>query len=289
MFKKPIVVLYLIIILFVTGCSNHSKLLKSSDNELKYEASIAYYNKKDYYRALQLFEQLNAIYRGTARGERIVYYQAFCYYEQKQYLLAGYYFDLFAKSFPMSKNAEECLYMSALCSYNQSPKYSLDQTKTKEAIEAFNYFMTRYPNSNRKDECNRLVDDLVKKLARKDFEIAKLYYHTMEYEASITSFQNLMNNYPNTQYAEESNFNIVRSYYYFAVHSIKSKQKERFQKCIDAYFDFIANYPNNKFMKEAMKLNNQALLAIDKIDNPGSKRKSKKIKEVEVIIEEKSS
>lgn len=286
MLKKQTTVLYLIVILLVTGCNNHSKLLKSSDNELKYEAAIAYYNKKDYYRALQLFEQLNAVYRGTTRGERIIYYQAFCYYEQEDYLLGGYYFDLFAKSFPLSKNAEECLFMSAFCSYKLSPKYSLDQTKTKEAISSFNYFMTRYPNSSRKDECNRLVDDMVKKLAKKEFEIAKLYYHTMEYEASITCFENLMNEYPNTQYAEESNFNIVRSYYYFATHSISSKQKERYQKCIDSYFDFVANYPNSKYMKEATKINNQALVAIDKIDNPTKKRKQKIKQEVEVIKEE---
>lgn len=278
MFKKGRYVLYLIVILLITSCSNHSKLLKSTDNELKYEAAISYFNKKDYYRALQLFEQLNAIYRGTARGERIIYYQAFCYYEQDENLLAGYYFDLFARSFPMSKDAEECMFMAALCTSKQSPKYSLDQTKTKEAIDQFQYFMNRYPNSNRKDESNRLVDDLLKKLAKKDFEIAKLYYHTMEYEAAVVCFENLMNEYPNTAYAEESNYNIVRSYYYFALNSIHAKKKERFQKCIDAYYDFVANYPESKYLKDATKLNNLAAAAVEKIDHPNQK-KAKKIKQ----------
>lgn len=275
MLKKGRIVLYLIVILLIAGCSNHSKLLKSTDNELKYEAAIAYYNKKDYYRALQLFEQLNAMFRGTVRGERINYYQAFCYYEQDDYLLAGYYFDLFARSFPLSKDAEECLFMSALCTSKQSPKYSLDQTKTKEAIEQFQFFMNRYPNSNRKDECNRLVDDLVRKLARKDFEIAKLYFHTMEYEAAVVCFENLMKDYTNTPYAEESNYYIVRSYYYFALNSIQSKKKERYQKSIDAYYDFVANYPDSEFMKDAVKLKNNALTAVDKIDHPNKKKVKK--------------
>ncbi|MDD4847458.1 MAG: outer membrane protein assembly factor BamD [Bacteroidales bacterium] len=281
MFKKGRIALYLVVILLITGCSNHSKLVKSTDNDLKYEAAIAYYNKKDYYRALQLFEQLNAVYRGTARGERITYYQAFCYYEQDDYLLAGYYFELFAKSFPMNKDAEECSFMSALCTSKQSPKYSLDQTKTKEAIEGFQYFMNRFPNSNRKDECNRIVDELVKKLAKKDFEIAKLYYHTMEYEAAVVCFENLMNEYPNTEFAEESNFSIVRSYYHFAINSIHSKKKERYQKCLDAYYDFVANYPDSKFMKDATKLKNLATLAVEKIDHPKQRKNQKKHSEQE--------
>lgn len=275
MFKKRRILLYIIVILIVTGCGNHQKLIKSSDNELKYEAAIAYYNKKDYYRALQLFEQLNPLYRGTIRGERINYYQAFCYYENNDYLLAGYYFDLFARNFPLSKDAEECMFMSALCTSKQSPRYSLDQTKTKEAIDQFQYFMNHYPNSNRKDECNRLVDDLVKKLAKKDFEIAKLYFHTMEYEAAVVCFENLMKDYTNTSYAEESNYYIVRSYYYFAINSIHSKKKERFQKCIDAYYDFVANYPESKFMKEATKLNNNALAFVEKINHPNKKQVKK--------------
>ena len=40
------------------ACSKYQKLLKSSDYALKYENGVKYYEKKDYYRAVGLFEEL---------------------------------------------------------------------------------------------------------------------------------------------------------------------------------------------------------------------------------------
>jgi outer membrane protein assembly factor BamD len=174
MFKKCLFILYIAVFLCVSGCGKQRKLLKSSDNDLKYESAILYFNKKDYYRALQLFDQLGAIYRGTARGERILYYQAYCYYEQSDYMLAGVYFQRFAKSYPNSKDAEECFFMSAFCKYRLSPRYSLDQTNTYEALSEFQAFLNKYPNTSRKNECNKYIDLLRAKLSKKDFEIARL-------------------------------------------------------------------------------------------------------------------
>jgi outer membrane protein assembly factor BamD len=265
MLKKCLFIFYIAVFLFVTGCSKQHKLLKSSDNELKYESAIAYFNKKDYYRALQLFDQLSSIYRGTTRGERINYYQAYCYYEQSDYVLAGHYFQRFAKNYPNSKDAEEMLYMSAFCKYKLSPRYSLDQTNTYDALTEFQTFLNRYPNTSRKNECNNYIDILRAKLAKKDFEIAKLYFKMDEFEAAVVCFKNIIKDYPNSSYVEEASYYIVRSYYRFAMNSVQDKKLERFQKAFDSYNDFISYFADSPYRKEADKMNVSTLENIEKL------------------------
>jgi outer membrane protein assembly factor BamD len=271
MVKKRYIIWCIIgILLFATSC-RQQKLLKSSDNNLKYESAIAYFNKKDYYRALQLFDQLNTIFRGTTRGERINFYQAYCYYEQNDYTLAGYYFQRFAKNYPTSKDAEEALFMSALCKYNLSPRYSLDQTNTDEALTEFQTFLNRYPNTERKEECNKYIDLLRAKLAKKDFEVAKLFLKMDEFESAIVCFNNVIKNHPTSPYIEDAAFYILRSYYQFAFNSINEKKLERFQKTLDSYNDFVSFYPNSVHKKEAEKMNALTLENIEKINNNNNK------------------
>jgi len=265
MFRKRFFILYLAVIVAFTGCSKQHKLLKSSDNDLKYESAILLFNKKDYYRALQLFDQLSSIYRGTARGERINYYQAYCYYEQSDYILAGHYFQRFAKNYPNSKDAEETFYMSAFCKYKLSPRYSLDQTNTYDAITEFQTFLNRYPNTSRKAECNKYIDILRAKLAKKDFEIARLYYKMDEFEAAVVCFKNVIKDYPNSTYVEEASYYIVRSYYRFAMNSVQDKKLERFQKAFDSYNDFISFFADSQYRKEADKMNVSTLENIEKL------------------------
>ena len=45
-------------------------MMKSTDMEAKYNAAVKYYEKKDYYHALQLFEELITVYRGTSKAEQ---------------------------------------------------------------------------------------------------------------------------------------------------------------------------------------------------------------------------
>ncbi len=141
MFKKLIFFLFLISSVALISCSKYQKLLKGADNEAKYEAAIDYYEKDDYYRALQLFDPLIAVYRGTKKAETLYYYYAYCYYKQQDYILASYYFKRFVKNSPNSDKAEECVYLSAYCTYLDSPKYNLDQTNTYEAIKDLQLFI----------------------------------------------------------------------------------------------------------------------------------------------------
>lgn len=255
MFLKRLYIILMLTVIILAGCGKHQKLIKSTDNEAKYAAAIDYYEEKDYYRALQLFQQLINVYQGTEKAEKMQFYYAYCYYYQKDNVLASYYFKRFVNNYPKSPLAEEAMYMNAYCYFLDSPSSSLDQTNTYTAIKELQLFINLYPNSARVDEANKLIDQLRAKLQRKDLDIASLYLKMKQYEAAIFCYKNVMKDYPDTDFKEDILYNILKSNFYFAENSIMSKQTERYQSALDAYNELVFQYPETKYMKEANSMN----------------------------------
>jgi len=254
MFKKILIVQFVLLSISFVSCSKYNRLLKSDDYAKKLQMAIMYYNKTDYYRALQLFDDVIAVYRGKEEAEKIHYYYAYCYFGQEDYLIASYHFRNFSKIFPNSKYAEECYYMSAYCKYLDSPSYSLDQTSTYEAIKELQAFINFYPKSERVAEANKLIDDLRTKLAKKFFETAKLYYKIESYNAAQIAFNNVLKDFPETNYREEILYYIVKSNYYLAKNSIETKKKERLQNVVVSYNNFVNAFPLSKYMSELQNI-----------------------------------
>ncbi len=255
MFKnKNIFIISVFVVFIITSCSEFQKVLKSSDYNLKYEKAQEYYNNEDYYRAQSLLEELVPIFRGTSKAEKVYYMYAYCLYNQGEHILAGYHFKNFARTYPTSKHVEECEYMSAYCQYLNSPEPSLDQTYTKKAINALQLFINKYPNSDKVEKCNNLIDELHKKLETKAFNSAMLYYKIGDYKAAITTFKNVLIKFPDTHYREEILFYILKSSYLYAQNSITKKQTKRYKSTITEYYALIDEFPKTTYIKQAEKI-----------------------------------
>lgn len=254
MFRKIGFILLIFIAIVVTSCSQHQKLLKSTDNEAKYEKAVEYYDKGDYYRSLQVFEQLIPVYRGTAKAEQLYYYYSYAYYYEREYVMASYYFKRFSVNFPSSEYAEEANFMIAYCKYLDSPRYSLDQTVTAEAIDEFQLFINRFPYGEKAGEASELIEELREKLENKSYNIANLYYKMEDYRAAIISYENLLKEYPDTEYREDVLYNIINAYYSYAFKSIEEKKQERFENAVKAYWDFVALYPESEHLVDVERL-----------------------------------
>jgi outer membrane protein assembly factor BamD len=262
MFSKKLHIILIFAVLVMFGCGKHQKLLKSSDNDAKYAAAMDYYETNDYYRALQLFQQLINFYQGTEKAEKMQFYYAYCYYHQQDYILASYYFKRFAVNYPRSQFAEEAVFMNAYCYFLDSPPSSLDQTNTFTALTELQLFIDMYPTSARVEEATKLIDQLRAKLQKKDLDIANLYLKMRLYEAAIKSYENILRDYPDTEYKEDILFNILKSNFYYAENSIRHKQTERYQEALDAYNEFVFQFPESKHMKDARSMKKSILVFV---------------------------
>jgi outer membrane protein assembly factor BamD len=258
MIKNTGIALVFFVAIVLGACSNYQKLLKSTDNDAKYEAAMDYYEKGDYTRAIQLFDLLQAFYRGDSRGELLSYRTAYAYYNMEDYIVASFYFKRHVRTYPQSKETEEAAYMAAYCYYLDSPRYSLDQSNTYEAIRELQSFIDTYPGSDRVQKANELVDDLRKKLEKKDYNIALMYYRMRDYMAAIKMFENVLKRFPDTERREEIFYYMTLSYFEFAEQSIPERRRERFESAIEAFNTLLYQYPESKFLDELASVNEKA-------------------------------
>ncbi len=252
----------LIIVLIVQSCSQYQRLLKSDDYELKYKRALEYYEEEDYGRAINLLADIIPIYRGTAEAQRINYYFAMAHFKNREYTLASHYFKSYVNAFPQSEHAEEFLYLSAYCQYLESPRYSLDQTNTRQAIRELQNFINRYPASDRVADANELIDELRIKLEKKRFESGKLYLNISDYVAAATTFETMNNDFPDSQYREEAMYLTIKAYYEYAYNSIPQRQEERYNEVVSAYNAFVRRYPESQYREDATEMKDKAREAI---------------------------
>lgn len=261
---KYIVPFFIVGLLFF-GCSDYNKILKGNDYELKYKTAVELYKKGDCMKALPLFDELTSMYRFTSKGEEVFYYYAHASFCVADFSIAEYYFKSFVKSYPNSKHAEECAFMAAICVQKQSPYYNLDPTPTKQAIDEMQLFLNKYPESSYKDTCNLLMDKMRDKLEKKYYEQAKLYYNTENYKSAVVAFQNLINDYPDNDYVEESMYFIVKSNYYYAFYSVEDKKSERYSETIKSYLTFVGSFKQSRYLRELENLYNNSVEQLEKL------------------------
>jgi len=258
--KHVLLLSFTIIALTIAGCkSQFEKLRLSNDVKKKYSEALKLYNKKNYAKALILFEDLSQKYRGREEAEELNYYYALTLYKLRDYTTARYQFKTFADTYPTSKWAEECRYMSAYCYYLDSPKYSLDQENTYKAIDALQLFINFYPKSERAVDASKYIGLLRAKLEDKAFANAKMYYELggydiTNYKASVVALKNAQVDYPDIKYAEEMDLLIVRSQFAYAKNSYEIRQEDRFNEAIGYANEFMEKYPESKLLPEAQAL-----------------------------------
>jgi outer membrane protein assembly factor BamD len=242
--------LVLIIAVFLVSCGGISKVLKNKDPEYKLRMAEKYYAKKKYNFAYQLYEDVVPYFKGSKEFEDIYYKMAYSTYYQKDYMNAENFFKTYLELFPNSPKAEEVDYMRAYCFFKQSPKPELDQTNTLKTMGIMQSFINTHPGSTRIKDANDIIAICREKLETKDRRAAQLYYDLSQFRAAAVSYTELLNNYPESDKAEDYKLMIIKSYYRFAELSVEEKKQERFEKVIEECNDFADRFPESKLSKD---------------------------------------
>jgi outer membrane protein assembly factor BamD len=246
----------LILVVLVAGChAKFRRIQKNEDWRVKYEASIEYYEKKDYYRAALLFEDVRPNTRGLPEGEKVEFYLAYCQYNEKTYLLAADQFKYFYETYGRSAFAEEAQYMYAYSLYVSAPPANLDQSSGIEAMDAMQTFLNRYPTSKFTDKAVEVINTSQQKLERKGFENARQYFKIRQYKAAVLAMQNFAREYPDSKLLEEASAIRVTAQYKLAEQSLPGLQLARYQR--------IDNFPQSKYLRDVEKFYSESISKIN--------------------------
>lgn len=256
---------FLLVLLVLASCSKFNRIQKRGTTEQKYQAAVAYFEKKDYYRAGVLFEDIIPVMKGTEQSEKAQYYYAYSQYYQGNMILAANYFKRFSETFPKSIYKEDAMYMQARSLFEDVPKYSLDQSNAHEAVRAIQNFLTFYPSTQHLDDCNFMLDNISTKQEIKTYHLSKAYYRQRHYKAAVVALGNFLKEFPKSHYAEEVTFMILDSKYEYAKNSLEEKKKERYVAAMEYYQTYLDDYPSGKFVKKAEDVYTSCQKDMDKL------------------------
>jgi outer membrane protein assembly factor BamD len=220
----------------------------------KYKMATEMYDAKKFDKSLRLFEMITPAYKGKPQMERIQFMVSQSYMNTKDYANAAYYFEKFASNYPKSSKRQEATFNGAKCHFLASPKYSVDQTETKEALVAFQKYINAYPDSKHLSEANEMVRQLQYKLETKAFKIAKQYFDIGYYTSAVVAFDNMTSQYLGTVYREEAFFYKFKSAYELSMRSSFTKKYNRLLAAEKAYGKLERSYPDSKYIKESQDL-----------------------------------
>jgi outer membrane protein assembly factor BamD len=258
---------FLVFILLLTSCRSEFESLRSSNQPDKvYKAANNYYDNKEYDRAIALYDIVIQYYRGRQEAEDLFFKYAYAHYYQGDFILASTYFKNYAGTFSNSENKQEAEYMSAYANYRLSPNFKLDQSYTEKAITGFEQFINLYPNTERAELANKLIDEMRRKLELKSFEQGNLYFKIGQYQAAMTSFQITLKDFPESKKLEEIRFLILKSSFILASNSIHEKKEERFNETLEHFKTFIKKHPVSKFLKDAKNIEKETLAELKKLN-----------------------
>jgi len=253
-----IVLFTCMIAITVVSCKNRELIRPGDPINVAYDKAFALFEKEEWGDAARSFNTVTRIGRGTQFARDAQFYLAESYFNNKSWLLAASEYERFISIYPNDPRREEVDFKNALCYYHMSPRYQLDQTDTKKAIELFQLFNNRYPDSELVIEASTYIDELRNKLAHKYFDAADFYLRTDRFKAAIIYYDQIIELYPDTEWAERGLVKQISTYITYADNSVSDKQPERYQKALESYQKFLQLFPQSELRAEAENLRDEA-------------------------------
>lgn len=228
---KVYLLLSAVLLAFVAaGCSGSGKSdIKTEDPDKAFEIAMANYNKKDYVQAIEDFSLIKVKFSGTNISDKAQYFLGMSYLRQTEYILAAYEFEYLLKNYGTGKYATDGRFQLAMCYYGMSPKWALDQMYTHQAITEFKNFLELFPTDKNAPDAEAKIKELRNKLALKELKSAELYTTMDDYKAATLYYDNIVNEYFDTDYADDALYGKIQTLILRKRFAEALKEIERFE------------------------------------------------------------
>jgi outer membrane protein assembly factor BamD len=262
--KVSFYIIALLMAVSVSSCGKFYKLEKSTNWDQLYTAANEYYVKGDYNKAIILYDKVLPVIRGSERSELAEFNYAYSHFRIKRYIEAAGYFKTFYDTYNRSPMAEEAFFMHAYSLYLDSPDFNLDQRSSRDAVNAIQMFINRFPESDSYERAMTMIDDLQRRFEEKAYQESSMYYRLTDglfpgefYRACIVNFQNFAKNYPDSRYNEELAYKLVEVSTAYAERSVFNKKEERLNQSLGFADSFFRKFPDSQYKGKVTNLTNK--------------------------------
>ncbi len=166
------------------------------------------------------------------------------YYAQKNYTEAQYAYSFFKSLYPQNKKIDYVSYREAMSYFHQVPKVvERDLSLAVDSILVFRQLIQKHPNSEYSTSSKKYIEELLSRMAEKDFKVMRFYFKRKKYKVSLRRCQSFLKRHPHYRRIDEV-------LYFASVSALKLGYKKTSKKY---YLKLLKKSQNKKLLKKANK------------------------------------
>jgi outer membrane protein assembly factor BamD len=206
-------ILAVTLLLSIFGCKN-----KTDENDIVVPADDLYskgnelLDKKNYKDAAETFSKIYFQHPGSPLTPKAELMEAYAYYQAEDYEEATDVLDNFIHLHPLHEEIDYAYYLRAISYYMLIPNVHHDQNKTKDAKQALEEVIFRFPNSKYAADAKAKLALALDRLASFEMQIGRYYLRDKNAVAAINRFKTVIEEYPSTAHVQEALHRMVEAY-----------------------------------------------------------------------------
>lgn len=195
-----------------SGKSVDQNDMEPREVESLYNEAAAAMDAGEYQQATRLFEEVERQHPYSQWAVRAELMAAYASYRDGRYDEAILALERFVELHPGNKDTDYAFYLRALSYYEQISDVARDQAMTKQALDAFNTLIRRFPDSQYSRDATLKRDLTLDHLAGKEMEIGRYYLTRKQHNAAINRFRTVIKEFQTTTHVPEALHRLVESY-----------------------------------------------------------------------------
>ena len=262
----------IIIIFFFFILSSCSKNKEVSENIIQtdnlqdemvksYNDGVEALKKGDVVFATKKFNEAEMLFPQSEWAPRAALMSAYAYWTSQYYSSASDELKRFIKIYPNNENLDYAYYLLAMCYYDSIEDEKKDLKPLLESKKNFQILIKKFPSTDYSLDAEYkllLIEDY---LAAKELYIARHYMKKQKWIAAINRLKNIINDYSESIYVEESLHRLVEIHYIIGLEN----EAKKYAKTLGY------NYKSSKWYEESYRVFNKDYKRISNI-----KQKNKK-------------
>ena len=212
--------LIIFIIFSLNSCKKSTKeisLIKelNQKDELisAYNEGVESLDQGDAFYAAKKFLEAELLFPQSDWASKSVLMAAYSYYLQDYYFEATSNLERFIKTYPKDSRMAYVHYLLGMCFYENIAGEKKDLQQLLSAKKQFNIIIDKYPSTDFALDSRFKIDLINDVLASKETYVGRHYIKKEKWIAAINRFQNILNQYQTTVYAEEAIHRLVEIHY----------------------------------------------------------------------------
>lgn len=232
--------------LLVSGCASDKDDTIPPDEpaEKIYNEGLTLLRRQEPEKAAKRFEDVDRTHPYSEWARKSLLMTTYSYFEAGKYDEAIGSGKRYIALYPGSQDAAYAQYLVASSLYENIPDVTRDQRKTRQALDALEDVVRKYPNTEYAATAKKKIEVARDQLAGKEMIIGRYYLEQRNYTGAINRFKIVVTQYQTTRQVEEALYRLAEAY--MALGVVNEAQTAA---AVLAY-----NFPDSSWYKDAYKL-----------------------------------